>query len=78
MAPKNMTAVNQGDASMLSLDAFRGQFSVTALIDKIALPVLDHRRQPKAIGYKSGPDRAKETVQDSLQVTEELLKQFDR
>lgn len=77
MSVKSMKAAGQGD-TMLSLEAFKGQFNVASLIDKIALPVLDQHRQPKALGHKSGPERANETVQDSLQVTEVLLKQFER
>ena len=77
MPLKSTTAASQSDA-MLSLDAFKGQFHVASLIDKIALPVLDQQRQPKADGHKSGQERSKESVQDSLQVTGLLLKQFDR
>ena len=78
MPAKNMAAASQGDAAMLSLDAFKGQFNIISLIDKIALPVLDQARQSKAIALESGPERPKEVMHESSQVTQQLLKQFDR
>lgn len=73
-----MAAVTKGDMAVLSLDAFKGQFNITSLIDKFALPVLDQARQNKATAPRSGSERPNEVVHDSLQVTEQLLQQFDR
>lgn len=73
-----MPAVTQGDMAVLSLDAFKGQFNITSLIDKIALPVLDQARQNKATAPRNGSERPKAITHDSLQVTEQLLTQFDR
>ena len=69
-----------GDVSVpaLSLDAFKGQFNITSLIDNFALPVLDQQRQSKANGFSGGLHRPKDSLQDSLQVTEKLVQQFDR
>ena len=78
MPAKNMAAASQGDVTILSLDAFKGQFNITSLINKIALPVLDQARHNKTSALKSGSDRPKEVMHESLQVTEQLLKQFDR
>lgn len=78
MPANKMPAVSQGDVATLSLDAFKGQFNVTSLIDMFALPVLKEGRQNKATGPNSGAERPKEVMRDSVQVTEQLLKQFDR
>lgn len=75
---KSMAAVTKGDMAVLSLDAFKGQFNIASLIDKIAKPVLDQARQNKASAPRSGSERPKGTTHDSLQVTEQLLTQFDR
>ena len=71
-------AVGDVPVPALSLDAFKGQFNITSLIDSIALPVLDQQRQPKANGFSGNLHRPKESLQDSLQVTEKLVQQFDR
>ena len=78
MPAKTMAAPSQDETIMLSLDAFRGQFNITSLIDKIALPVLDQARHNKATALKSGSERPKEVMHESLQVTEHLLNQFNR
>lgn len=78
MPAKNIVAASRDDVTMLSLDAFKGQFNITSLIDKIALPVLDQARQNKTTALKSGSERSKEGVHDSLRITEQLLQQFDR
>lgn len=78
MPAKNMAAASQGDVTILSLDAFKGQFNITSLIDKIALPVLDQARQNKTTTLQSGSESSKEVMHESLQVTEQLLTQFDR
>lgn len=78
MPATNVAAASQGDIAMLSLDTFKGQYNMTSLIDKIALPVLDQARQNRATALKSGSGRPKEVTHESLQVTEQLLVQFDR
>ncbi|DBB07800.1 TPA: hypothetical protein ACH3X3_009214 [Trebouxia sp. C0006] len=62
----------------LSLDSFKGQFNITALMDKISNPVLEPHRQAKTILAKTGLQRPKESLQGSLQVTEQLVEHFDK
>ena len=78
MPATNVAAASQGDIAMLSLDTFKGRYNITSLIDKIAFPVLDQARQNRATALKNGSERPKEVTHESLQVTEQLLVQFDR
>ena len=72
------SATRQNPVPALSLDSFKGQFKITALMDKISNPVLEPRRQAKAILAKTGLQRPKESLQGSLQVTEQLVEHFDK
>ena len=72
------SATEQASVPDLALGTFKGQFNVGSMLDKFALPVLDQQRNSKGYGALRGAQRPKENLQDSLQVTEKLLQQFDR
>lgn len=77
--PTTMSSTTgQNALPALSLDSFKGQFKITALMDKISNPVLEPHRQAKAILAKTGLQRPKESLQGSLQVTEQLVEHFDK
>ncbi len=62
----------------LNLESFKGQFNITCLMDKVALPVLDPQIQSKAFGGKGGLQQPKQSLQESLVVTEQAVEQFAR
>jgi hypothetical protein len=72
------SATGQNAMPAFSLDSFKGQFKITTLMDKISNPVLEPHRQAKAILAKTGLQRPKESLQGSLQVTEQLVEHFDK
>lgn len=61
----------------LTMDAFKGDFNVMTLIDKIAVPVLEQHAQPKVTGPARGVT-PEVSLQLSMQATKQLSEQFDR
>lgn len=59
----------------LTLEAFKGEFNIASLIDKIALPVLEQHGQLKGVAASGKPEFS---VQQSMQAAQQLSEQFER
>ena len=78
MPASSMPIVVPATVPMISLEAFKGDVNLGSILDKIAFPVLDQQRQSRASGAKIAQQRPKESLQDSLHATEDLVQQFER
>lgn len=75
--PAIVASTAQPSMPALTLDTFKGSFSVTSLIDKITVPVLEQQSQPQTLGTGRNlkPERS---LQSSMQATQQLSDQFER
>lgn len=78
MPAATLPAAGQGNLPAMYLDTLKGHFNIATLMDKISNPVLEPHRQAKAILAKTGLQRPKESLQGSLQVTDQLVEQFEK
>ena len=73
--PAIVAKTAQTNMPALTLDTFKGNFSVTSLIDKITIPLLEQQNQPQTSGSGRGL-KPETSLHSSMQATQQLSDQF--